>query len=228
MSNLITKLSAITVNPGSPIPITAGIIMRETDIKRVLAYHLLKKEATDVVFFEYPFHFGRRRADLICAEEGMIAGYEIKSAFDRIDRLESHIQSYAQIFDYVYVVCDSRHLESIRRITPERIGIYLCTPAGLRKIRKAREIKNFNSITTLDAIPMGDLRKEFKISGKSKLELCEKISKAQKREDIKNFFRRYIIKKYGAQTAHIKSELSNTISLDDIYSLSLAPNKLGA
>lgn len=201
--------------------------MREIDIKRMLAYHLLKKDTTDVIFFEYPFHFGRRRADLICAEEGMIVGYEIKSAFDRIDRLTDQLQSYAQLFDYVYVVCDSKHLSSVRKLAPERIGIYLCTSTGLQRIRKARQIKNFDSITTLDAIPMDCLRKEFKVTEKSKLETCEKISLTQKRENIKLFFRRYIIHKYGAQTAHLQSELSDTITLDDIYSLSLAPNKLG-
>lgn len=158
----------------------------------------------------------------------MIVGYEIKSAFDRIDRLVSQLDSYAQIFDYVYVVCDAKHLHAIRKITPERVGIYLCAPSGLSRIRKAKAIKNFNSITTLDAVPMESLRREFKVSGRSKLELCQAIAKSQSREHIKNFYRQYIVKKYGAQTSHVQSELGSAISLDDIYSLSLAPNKLGA
>jgi hypothetical protein len=202
--------------------------MREFDIKRMFAYHLLKKDSTDVIFFEYPFHFGRRRADIICAEEGMIIGYEIKSAFDRTDRLEDQLKSYTQLFDYVYVICDSKHLNTIREITPERVGIYQCTPKGLKRIRKAKQIKNFDSITTLDAMPMDTLRREFKTTGKSKLEICKEISKTHKREDIKQLFRKYIIQKYGIQTAHFKSELSETLTLDDVYSLSLAPNKLGA
>lgn len=220
--------NALAINTYDHVPDASDTVMKETDIKRMLAYHLLKKETTNVVFFEYPFHFGRRRADLICAEKGMIIGYEIKSAFDRIDRLGSQLESYAQIFDYVYVVCDAKHLRAIRRMTPERIGIYLCTPSGLSRIRKAKAIKNFNSITTLDAIPMDSLRREFKVSGRSKLDLCQAIAKSQSREYIKNFYRQYILQKYGAQTAHIQSELGSAISLDDIYSLSLAPNKLGA
>lgn len=200
--------------------------MREIDIKRMFAYQLLKKDSTDVIFFEYPFHFGRRRADIICADEGMIIGYEIKSAFDRTDRLEDQLKSYTQLFDYVYVICDSKHLNSIRDITPERIGIYQCAPEGLIRIRKAKQIKNFDPITTLDAMPMDALRKEFKTTGKSKLEICKEIARTHKRENIKQSFRKYIIHKYGTQTAHLKSELSEFLTLDDVYSLSLAPNKL--
>lgn len=202
--------------------------MREFDIKRMFASYLLKKDSTDVIFFEYPFHFGRRRADIICVEEGMIIGYEIKSAFDRTDRLEDQLKSYTQLFDYVYVICDSKHLNTIREITPERIGIYQCTSNSLKRIRKAKQIKNFDSITTLDAMPMDTLRREFKITGKSKLEICTEISKTHKREDIKQLFRKYISHKYGTQTAHFKSELSEILTQDDVYSLSLPPNKLGA
>ena len=75
---------------------------------------------------------------------------------------------------------------------------------------------------------MDHLRKKFKVSGKSKLEICHEISQNQKREDIKDTFREYITHKYGAQTAHFKNELSDILTLDDMYSLSLAPNKLGA
>lgn len=200
--------------------------MKEIDIKRMFAYYLLKKDSTDVIFFEYPFHFGRRRADIICAEEGLITGYEIKSAFDRIDRLEDQLKSYTQLFDFVYVICDTKHLSTIRKITPDRVGIYQCAPTGLKKIRKAKLIKNFDSITTLDAIPMDALRKNFKTIGKSKLEICKEISQTQKREDIKHLFRNYITHKYGIQTAHFKTELSEILTLDDVYSLSLAPNTL--
>ena len=200
--------------------------MKEIDIKRVLSYYLLKQSITEVVFFEYPFHFGRRRADIISSESGMITGYEIKSVYDRIDRLADQLDSYIQLFDFVYVVCDSKHISAIRKTIPDRVGIYLCSPSGLIKVRKAKQIKNFDSITTLDAMSIDTLRREFKTTERSKLELCKFISKNFKRELIKKAFRDHIIQKYGAQTAHLKGELSELLTLDDIYSLSLAPNRL--
>ncbi|MDH1571574.1 sce7726 family protein [Pseudomonas sp. GD03746] len=200
--------------------------MKEAEIKRLAGYHLLKQEGTEVVFFEYPFHFGRRRADIISAEDGMIIGYEIKSAYDRIDRLSEQLRSYEQLFDYVYVVCDAKHLSAIRKIAPERVGIYLCSSSGMKRLRKAKQIRNQNTIVTLDAMPIEALRKEFKIVKKSKLETCEAISRMNKREEIKTIFRRHIIQKYGSQTNHMKSEISELLTLDDVFSLGLAPNKL--
>lgn len=202
--------------------------MRESEIKRFAGCHLLKKEGTEVVFFEYPFHFGRRRADIISAEDGMIVGYEIKSGYDRIDRLSEQLESYEQLFDYVYVVCDVKHLSAIRKIAPERIGIYLCLSSGVKRLRKAKQIKNSNTVVMLDAMPIEILRKEFGVVKKSKLETCEAISRIIKREEIKAIFRRHIIQKYGSQTSHIKNETSDLLTLDDVFSLGLAPNKLGS
>lgn len=200
--------------------------MKEAEIKRLTGYHLLKQEGTDVVFFEYPFHFGRRRADIISAEDGMIIGYEIKSAHDRIDRLSEQLRSYEQLFDYVYVVCDTKNLPAIRKIAPEKIGIYLCSSGGVKRLRKAKQIRNSNTIVTLDAMPIETLRREFKIVRKSKLETCESISRTHKKEDIKTIFRRHIIQKYGSQTSHMKNETSELLTLDDVFSLGLAPNRL--
>lgn len=156
----------------------------------------------------------------------MIIGYEIKSAYDRIDRLSEQLRSYEQLFDYVYVVCDAKHLSAIRKIAPERVGIYLCSSSGMKRLRKAKQIRNQNTIVTLDAMPIEALRKEFKIVKKSKLETCEAISRMNKREEIKTIFRRHIIQKYGSQTNHMKSETSELLTLDDVFSLGLAPNKL--
>jgi len=202
--------------------------MKEIDIKRALSYHLLKQGTTDVVFFEYPFHFGRRRADIISSDAGMITGYEIKSVNDRIDRLGEQLESYTLLFDYVYVVCDSKHLSAIRKKIPNRVGIYLCATSGVTKIRQAKQIKNFDSVVTLDAMPIEALRKDFKSTGKSKLEICKSIAHNHKREQIKETYRKFILQKYGAQTAHLKNETSELLTLDDVYSLSLAPNRLNS
>jgi hypothetical protein len=202
--------------------------MKELEIKQILASHFLKQQKMEAIFFEYSFHFGRRRADMIAAEKGKICGYEIKSAYDRTDRLKEQLDSYALLFDYVYVVCDKSNLSAIRKITPRRIGIYLCTPEGLIKIRSAKQIKNFDPIVNLDALPISYLRKEFKATGRSKLDLCKEIALTCNKELIKNTFRTHIIQKYGAHTAHLQTEMSTTITLDDVYSLSLAPNRLGA
>ena len=75
-------------------------------------------------------------------------------------------------------------------------------------------------------MPIETLRKEFKVVRKSKLETCESISRIHKKEEIKTIFRRHIIQKYGSQTSHMKNETSELLTLDDVFSLGLAPNRL--
>ncbi|MDT9630036.1 sce7726 family protein [Pseudomonas sp. JV449] len=202
--------------------------MKELEIKRALLEHLINDSTTEAISTEFPFHFGRRRADLICVQEGEVFGYEIKSAYDRIDRLPVQLESYEQLFDYVYVVCDKKHLASIRKLAPEKVGIYICSEEGVRRVRAARLIRKFDTLITLDALPIESLRKEFKLSGKSKFELCTKIKSAHKKENIKKAFRKYIVDRYGSRTITFQNEITAIVTLDDVFSLSLPANKLGA
>ncbi len=98
----------------------------------------------------------------------------------------------------------------------------------MRRVRKAKLIKSFDALVTLDAIPMEVLRKEFKVSAKSKFELCKKIACLHSRGSIKDFFRKYIIYKFGARTVTFQSEISAVVTLDDVFSLGLPFVKLDA
>lgn len=202
--------------------------MRELEIKRALMEYLIRNVKTEVISAEFPFHFGRRRADLICMQQGMVLGYEIKSAFDRVDRLPAQLDSYRKIFDFVYVVCDKKHLPAIRSSISSSVGIYVCAEDGVRRVRKARQIKSFDALVTLDAMPMEVLRKEFKVSAKSKFELCKKIECLYGGASIKDLFRRYVISKFGARTVTFQSEISAVVTLDDVFSLGLPSDRLGA
>lgn len=202
--------------------------MRELEIKRALLEYLIKDRATEAISTEFSFHFGRRRADLICVQGGKVFGFEIKSAYDRIDRLPVQLESYEQLFDYVYVVCDKKHLAPVRELAPRKIGIYVCSDSGVKQIRAAALIKKFDVLVTLDALPIDSLRKVFNFSARSKFELCEKINSTCKKNDVKIAFRKYIVDRYRSQTATFQNEIATVVTLDDVFSLGLPTNKLGA
>jgi hypothetical protein len=202
--------------------------MRELEIKRALVEHLVKDAKVEVIATEFPFHFGRRRADLIAVHEGGVVGFEIKSVFDRIDRLPSQLESYRKLFDYVYVVCDKTHLSEVRAKVSPAVGVYICGGNGVRRVRKAKLIKNLDALVTLDAISMVDLRKEFKLTAKSKFELCKKIQSLQSKSVIRALFRKHIVSKYGASTVIFQKEISAIITFDDVFSLGLTSHKLGS
>ena len=200
--------------------------MRELEIKRELVKYLIEGSTIDAISIEFPFHFGRRRADLICLQGNITTGFEIKSAYDRIDGLAEQLISYAKIFDFVYVVCDEKNLKKIRSRIPTRIGILTCSATGIIKIRSARQIKTLDSIATLDAMPIESLRKTFRYSAASKIELCEKIKKEITKEEIKIAFTNYIANRFGAQTSLFQRETTSSITLDDVFSLGLTTKNL--
>jgi hypothetical protein len=200
--------------------------MKELDIKRALVQKLIAQGNIEAISAEFPFEFGRRRADLICAREGKIYAYEIKSKFDNTDRLAEQIKSYLKLFDFVSVVCDKKHLAKILNIIPPNVGVYISSEVGISSKREAKQIKNSDTIMTLDALPMGALRQTFKLSAKSKLELCEKIKTLFSKEIIRSEFRKHITKKHGTQTNIFKNEISNIVTLDDVLLLEFTCNNL--
>lgn len=200
--------------------------VREPEIQKALLQVLIQEENPDALAIEFPFDFGRRRADAICIANNQLSGYEIKSIFDRVDRLPDQIESYKKLFDFVYVVCDKHHYRKINKLISKSTGIYIFNDGIITKKRSAKNIRNTDIMTTLDAIPMQQLRIDFKLTANSKLELCKKIKDSHSRELIREKIKNYISNKYAPQTTTFRSEASQVLTLDDILSLTLNPQKL--
>ena len=90
--------------------------------KLLLGVH---KPTTTTALTEIPV--GKSKADFILIN-GKAIVYEIKTALDTFERLESQLSDYYKAFDHVAVVTDSKNRTTIERIlsnTP--VGIYLMT-----------------------------------------------------------------------------------------------------
>lgn len=90
---------------------------------------------------EFAVERGHVRIDLAVLN-GRLHGYEIKSAADRLDRLEQQAAGYSSVFDTVTLVTEQRHLEQALAIIPSWWGIMLAKEApdggfSLRTIRRA-------------------------------------------------------------------------------------------
>lgn len=71
----------------------------------------------------------RARADLAVVN-GELAGFEIKSDVDRLDRLASQVRYYDRIFDRSVVVCAQRHVAVLRRRLPAFWGLWVVEVAA--------------------------------------------------------------------------------------------------
>ncbi len=106
--------------------------------KLLLGVH---KPTTTTALTEIPV--GKSKADFILIN-GKAIVYEIKTALDTFERLESQLSDYYKAFDHVAVVTDSKNRTTIEKIlsnTP--VGIYLMTErdqiSPLKKPMRYRE-----------------------------------------------------------------------------------------
>jgi len=89
------------------------------------------------------FRVHKSKADIVILN-GTSSVYEIKTAYDKLDRLEDQIQSYRKIFDLISIVTESSHIEKLQSIIDEKIGIFLLTDHyTISKIREPESNKKY-------------------------------------------------------------------------------------
>ncbi|RFF27211.1 MULTISPECIES: sce7726 family protein [unclassified Wenzhouxiangella] len=80
------------------------------------------------------------KADLsIFSPAGHSRGYEIKSRFDRLDRLQAQLRTYQQVFSHSYVVTDHNHVPRVMEDSPASVGVLSVSRDGIQELRPARE-----------------------------------------------------------------------------------------
>lgn len=81
---------------------------------------------------------GEAIADFVLiGQEGTV--YEIKTAYDNLDRLDTQLKNYYKAFDKVAVVTCAEYLQSVLSATPEYVGVSELTAEGaVRTVRPPR------------------------------------------------------------------------------------------
>jgi hypothetical protein len=106
----------------------------DSDIRPFLRQRLAIEHPGETVLFleEFPIYGGDVRADMV-AINGSLHGYEIKSAKDRLDRLENQVEAYGAVFDRASIVVSDRHAEHAAKIVPDWWEILLvqCIGGGI-------------------------------------------------------------------------------------------------
>lgn len=116
--------------------------MRDLEIRKILRNTELQKFISDSdskVVDELSIPITKSRID-IAVVNGHLHGYEIKSAKDTLYRLPHQIEGYTKVFDYLTVITEDKHYESILEILPEWVGLKICiknqSSVKLKTIRK--------------------------------------------------------------------------------------------
>lgn len=93
------------------------------------------------------------KADLsVFWPDGHSRGFEIKSRFDRLDRLQAQLQTYQQVFSHTYVVTDHSYVSRVLEDSPGSVGVFSVSAEGLQEIRPATERPDLICIDRLFAL----------------------------------------------------------------------------
>ncbi|NMM85066.1 hypothetical protein B2J88_11915 [Rhodococcus sp. SRB_17] len=99
-----------------------------------------------------------RRADLVMAN-GKLAAFEIKSERDSLERLEGQLDTYLRLFEQVTVVCAKRHVQGVKALVKDGVGIWQLTEKGTFKVvRKGTSLPKKSRPSWLSFLPVAELR----------------------------------------------------------------------
>ena len=170
-----------------------------------------------------------RRADIVTVN-GEIVAYEIKTAADRLSRLNNQIAAYSAVCDRVYAVVASKHMNAAISILPGYVGL-----KELIAFRGAPEIIDFREAapsplislsSTLSLLPAKEIAKLVraetgKAFGRRRLEL-ELEATAIPLHAIRVHLKRFLKLKYRASTKLLKGgSARRRIAASDLSALSI-------
>lgn len=113
---------------------------RDRDVRALLKQWLQGRHAGErdtVVVEELGLNRRLVRAD-VAVVNGILHGYEIKAARDRLNRLAQQVRVYGDVFDRSTLVVDSRHLSKARALIPDWWEIITIVDGVLRVERRGR------------------------------------------------------------------------------------------
>jgi hypothetical protein len=88
---------------------------------------------------EFWIPLSHERADVV-EVDGLLSGFEIKSARDTLARLPRQAEAFSAVFDRVSLVCDARHLSAAVDVIPGWWGVVLvegeADAVALRRLRE--------------------------------------------------------------------------------------------
>ncbi|MGK4591684.1 sce7726 family protein [Amycolatopsis sp. w19] len=99
--------------------------MNDRDIRAALRVHLESTtESGAIIRDELGLCLGDTRVD-IAVIGGTLAGFEIKSDRDTLDRLPGQVDRYSRVLDFATLVCEPRHQAKASVLLPSWWGIWV-------------------------------------------------------------------------------------------------------
>ena len=187
-------------------------VSRDKDIRKHLLENTFSRffsKKDTVVVNELDLCQGMARVD-IAVVNGYLHGYEIKSDADSLSRINSQAEIYNKVLEKVTVVSGTRHIEKLIVQTPIWWGITEVKYDGFKVVSKILRTPTINKEIDIFYLcrllwkseALGLLEKHGKSIGclsKNKFFLWKKIANEIPEQEIKNYVRESLKKRYIIQ-----------------------------
>jgi len=170
--------------------------MYDSEIRRILHDEVLARALEDracVVVEELGIAGNKARIDLALLNEESWTGYEIKGSRDTLRRLDRQAVVYGWIFDRMWLVCTTKHVEKALIKVPDWWGVLEVAEEG-----KARVVREAESNPRVEPFRIAKMmwRDEAKdaavylgvaqgVRSKSRNTLCQRLANTQSLETIR-------------------------------------------
>lgn len=108
--------------------------LTESSIRTALLAWLQKRlSGRDLMIEELGVEHGSARVDVAIASS-RLAGYEIKSDFDTLDRLARQMHTYQRVFDALTIVTTAAFVDEVEALLPPSWGVIIARPSSLQQV----------------------------------------------------------------------------------------------
>ncbi len=172
-------------------------VSNEKDLKIEVYKWLLKKNKDAVIIPEYTI--GNRRADYISFDTKKIncTIVEIKSELDTFERLETQLDTYSKVANFVYLAIDKKQYKKLisKNIhVPNHVGILVFDNSKRKKLDEINKVNNIKHIDYpfIQFLSYSDINNSF-----TSFKYSSKLSKEQKEKFIEQSINKEIINRFA-------------------------------
>lgn len=161
-------------------------------------------------------------ADLVILYQGNTYAVEVKSDADSLYRIDSQIQEYRKLFNYVIVVCGEKYVTTLMNKLPTGVGLCEITnDNSVVEIKKAKKQTSLDKEEMLFSIKTSYLSKiaDFSTIGKTADEIRRQIAK-KRTPYIQEILYSFWQKKLSPGFTNFMADRGDFTQIDDLSSFS--------
>lgn len=167
--------------------------------------------------------YGKKQnfADLVILYKNKLYAIEIKAQKDNFKRLDTQIESYKKVFDYVYILATNNHIASLRKLNYKDVGIISIDNDNFKIIKRGRLQKSFSNIDILESIPAAYLSKKFSLRKNMSAGSVRSLLQQKKTSDLKKVLFEYLNYKIEDKFKNFIEDSGEDLQYEDISLLSI-------